>query len=128
MADLNPTAKRIHNLTPTPVRLTLDDGTEAVFEMAWTEFFQQEFQAEATRQDDGAVAEPVVYMIDHFVVGGFYLQRARRIGNGGPGAQKEAGDDQTDDGRLTHRASPPEGPSHRWWRPRGPGATTVTGG
>ena len=54
MADLNQTAKRIHNLTPTPVRLTLDDGTEAVFEMAWTEFFQQEFQAEATRRDDDA--------------------------------------------------------------------------
>ena len=54
MADLNPTAKRIHNLTPTPVRLTLNDGTEAVFEMAWTEFFQQEFQAEATRRDDDA--------------------------------------------------------------------------
>ncbi|MFO7834872.1 MAG: transcriptional regulator [Halohasta sp.] len=54
MADLNPIAKRIHNLTPKPVRLTLDDGTEAVFEMAWTEFFQQEFQAEATRQDDDA--------------------------------------------------------------------------
>ena len=54
MADLNPVAKRIHNLTPRPVRLTLDDGTEAVFEMAWTEFFQQEFQAEATREDDDA--------------------------------------------------------------------------
>lgn len=54
MADLNPIAKRIHNLTPTPVRLTLDDGTEAVFQMAWTEFFQQEFQAEATRKDDDA--------------------------------------------------------------------------
>jgi len=54
MADLNPIAKRIHNLTPKPVRLTLDDGTEAVFEMAWTEFFQQEFQAEATRRDDDA--------------------------------------------------------------------------
>jgi len=54
MADLNPIAKRIHNLTPNPVRLTLDDGTEATFEMAWTEFFQQEFQAEATRADDDA--------------------------------------------------------------------------
>ena len=54
MADLNPIAKRIHNLTPKPVRLTLEDGTEAVFEMAWTEFFQQEFQAEATRRDDDA--------------------------------------------------------------------------
>jgi len=54
MADLNPIAKRIHNLTPQPVRLTLDDGSEAVFHMSWTEFFQQEFQAEATREDDDA--------------------------------------------------------------------------
>lgn len=54
MADLNPTAKRIHNLTPKPVLLTLDDGTQAVFQMSWTEFFQQEFQAEATRTDDDA--------------------------------------------------------------------------
>ena len=54
MADLNPIAKRIHNVTPDPVRLTLDDGTEAVFELSWTEFFQQEFQAEGTRRDDDA--------------------------------------------------------------------------
>ncbi len=54
MADLNPLAKRIHNVTPTPVRLTLDDGTEAVFELSWTEFFQQEFQAEGSRRDDEA--------------------------------------------------------------------------
>jgi len=54
MADLNPIAKRIHNVTPDPVRLTLDDGTEGVFELSWTEFFQQEFQAEGTRRDDDA--------------------------------------------------------------------------
>lgn len=54
MADLNPIAKRIHNVTPNPVRLTLDDGTQAVFQMSSTEFFQQEFQAEATRTDDDA--------------------------------------------------------------------------
>lgn len=54
MADLNPIAKRIHNVTPDPVRLTLDDGTEAVFELSWTEFFQQEFQAEGIRTDDDA--------------------------------------------------------------------------
>ena len=54
MADLNPIAKRIHNVTPEPVRLELDDGTEAVFRMSWTEFFQQAFQAEATREDDEA--------------------------------------------------------------------------
>ncbi len=54
MADLNPIAKRIHNVTPKPVRLTLDDGTEAVFQFSWTEFFQQEFQAEGTRENDEA--------------------------------------------------------------------------
>ena len=54
MADLNPIAKRIHNVTPDPVRLTLVDGTEAVFEFEWTEFFQQEFQAEGSRSDDDA--------------------------------------------------------------------------
>jgi len=54
MADLNPIAKRIHNVTPKPVRLQLDDGTAAVFEMSWTEFFQQEFQAEGSRRDDDA--------------------------------------------------------------------------
>ena len=54
MADLNPIAKRIHNVTPNPVRLTLDDGTEAVFELSWTEFFQQEFQAEGSRTDETA--------------------------------------------------------------------------
>ena len=54
MADLNPIAKRIHNVTPDPVRLTLDDGTEAIFEFEWTEFFQQEFQAEGSRSDDEA--------------------------------------------------------------------------
>ncbi|TQQ80989.1 transcriptional regulator [Halonotius terrestris] len=54
MADLNPLAKRIHNVSPDPVRLTLDDGTAAVFRMASTEFFQQEFQAEGSREDDAA--------------------------------------------------------------------------
>lgn len=54
MADLNPIAKRIHNVTPDPVRLTLDDGTEAVFDFEWTEFFQQEFEAEGSRENDDA--------------------------------------------------------------------------
>ncbi|MFC6824520.1 transcriptional regulator [Halopelagius fulvigenes] len=52
MADLNPVAKRIHNVSPNPVRLTLDDGTSAVYRMHSTEFFQLEFQAEGERQDD----------------------------------------------------------------------------
>lgn len=54
MADLNPIGKRIHNISPDPVRLTLDDGTEAVFHVSGAEFFQQEFQAEGTRVDDEA--------------------------------------------------------------------------
>jgi len=54
MADLNPTAKRIHNVTPDPVELTLEDGTKAIFEFEWTEFFQQDFQAEGSRRDDEA--------------------------------------------------------------------------
>jgi len=54
MADLNPLAKRIHNLSPDPIRLTLDDDTEAVFRLSWTEFFQQEFQAEGHRDGDDA--------------------------------------------------------------------------
>lgn len=52
MPDLNPIAKRIHNVAPEPVRLTLDDGTEAVFELSSTEFFQQAFQAEGSRTDE----------------------------------------------------------------------------
>jgi hypothetical protein len=54
MADLNTLAKRIHNASPDPIRVTLDDGTEAVLRMESTEFFQQEFQAEGTREDDDA--------------------------------------------------------------------------
>jgi hypothetical protein len=51
MADLNTLAKRIHNASPDPIRVTLDDGTEAVLRMESTEFFQQEFQAEGTREE-----------------------------------------------------------------------------
>ena len=54
MADLNTLAKRIHNIAPKPLRLTVDDGTEGVFEFEWTEFFQQEFQAEGSRRDEDA--------------------------------------------------------------------------
>ncbi|MFP8956120.1 transcriptional regulator [Natrialbaceae archaeon A-CW3] len=52
MADLNQTAKRIHNISPRPVRLTLEDGTEATFRMDWVEFFQQEFKGEGSREDE----------------------------------------------------------------------------
>lgn len=54
MADLNPIAKRIYNVTPEPVRLTLDDGTEGVFRLSSAEFFQEEFQGEGSREDDDA--------------------------------------------------------------------------
>ncbi len=54
MPTLNPIAKRIHNVSPDPLTLALDDGTEAVFHVTGAEFFQQEFQAEATREDDDA--------------------------------------------------------------------------
>ncbi|GAB7020634.1 transcriptional regulator [Halostagnicola sp. A-GB9-2] len=54
MADLNPTAKRIHQISPDPVELTLDDGTTAIFHISGAEFFQQEFQAEGVCEDADA--------------------------------------------------------------------------
>jgi hypothetical protein len=54
MADLHPVAKRIHNVSPAPVRLTLDDDTTAVYRMHSTEFFQRDFQGEGERVDDDA--------------------------------------------------------------------------
>ncbi|WP_255681440.1 transcriptional regulator [Natrinema sp. SYSU A 869] len=54
MADLNPIAKRIHQLSPDPVELTLDNGTTAIFHISGAEFFQQEFQAEGVCEDDEA--------------------------------------------------------------------------
>lgn len=41
-------AKRIHNITPRSVRLTLEDGSSVVLDMDSTEFFQEAFQAEGT--------------------------------------------------------------------------------
>ncbi|WP_248910288.1 hypothetical protein [Halocatena marina] len=52
MADLNPVAKRIHNLSPGPVKIILHDGTQIIFQISKAEFFQQEFQAEGTREND----------------------------------------------------------------------------
>ena len=54
MAELNSIAKRIHNVSPDPVCLTLDDGTVGVFRVSGAEFFQQEFRAEGTREGDDA--------------------------------------------------------------------------
>jgi hypothetical protein len=53
MSELNPVAKRMYNVTPEPLRLSLDDGTTGVFELSSAEFFQQEFQAEGKRVDGG---------------------------------------------------------------------------
>lgn len=57
MPDLHPIAKRIHNVQPRPVRLTLDDGDSGVYEFSSTEFFQQEFRGEGERTDDDVDAE-----------------------------------------------------------------------
>lgn len=54
MADFNPITKRIHQISPKPVELTLNDGTTAVFHITGAEFFQQGFQAEGVREDDDA--------------------------------------------------------------------------
>ncbi|QLH81963.1 transcriptional regulator [Halosimplex pelagicum] len=52
MADLNSIAKQIHNLSPGPVEITLQDGSQAIYQISKAEFFQQEFQAEGTREND----------------------------------------------------------------------------
>lgn len=57
MPDLSPVAKRIHNVQPKPVRLTLDDGETGVYEFSSTEFFQREFRGEGVRTDGDGDAE-----------------------------------------------------------------------
>ncbi len=56
MSDLNPVAKRIHNVQPRPVRLELASGETGVFEFSATEFFQREFRGEGVRTDADADA------------------------------------------------------------------------
>jgi DNA-binding response OmpR family regulator len=56
MPDLNPIAKRIHNVQPRPVRLTIDADETGVFEFSSTEFFQREFRGEGVRTDDDVEA------------------------------------------------------------------------
>ncbi|MFB6154793.1 MAG: transcriptional regulator [Haloferacaceae archaeon] len=51
---LNDIARRIHALSPRPVRLTIDDGTTGVFRLNGTEFFQDEFEGEGTRDGTDA--------------------------------------------------------------------------
>lgn len=52
--DLNPIAKRIHNVSPNPIRLTFEDGSDGLFQFNGTEFFQREFRGEGTREGDDA--------------------------------------------------------------------------
>lgn len=47
-------AKRIHNATPRPVRLTFADGEVVTLSMQSAEFFQEAFQAEGTADDGSA--------------------------------------------------------------------------
>ena len=44
----------MHNVAPDPLRLELDDGTVDTFHLDGAEFFQEAFQAEATREGDDA--------------------------------------------------------------------------
>ena len=57
MPDLNPIAKRIHNIQPRPVRLAIDGDDAGVFEFSSTEFFQREFRGEGVRTDTDGDAE-----------------------------------------------------------------------
>jgi hypothetical protein len=45
---MNRLAKRVHNIAPDPVRLTLADGTRIDLTVGSAEFFQEAFQAEAS--------------------------------------------------------------------------------
>jgi hypothetical protein len=57
MADLNPIAKRIHNVQPDPVRIVLESGDAGVYRFDSTEFFQREFRGEGRRIDADADAD-----------------------------------------------------------------------
>ncbi|MFD1515190.1 hypothetical protein [Halomarina rubra] len=47
---MNTLAKRIHNIAPKDIRLTLVDGESLVLSMRSAEFFQESFQAEGTTE------------------------------------------------------------------------------
>jgi len=66
---LNEVAKRIYNVAPDPVTLTLDDGTVLVVEMRSAEFFQESLQAEATAADGSGVEYRITTDGDAVVVG-----------------------------------------------------------
>ncbi|PSP73930.1 hypothetical protein BRC86_07505 [Halobacteriales archaeon QS_3_64_16] len=48
---MNTLAKRLYNLSPRPVRLTLDSGETIHFEPSSAEFFGEAFQAEGVSDD-----------------------------------------------------------------------------
>jgi hypothetical protein len=47
---MNTLAKRLYNLSPQPVRLTLDSGETIAFEPSSAEFFGEAFQAEGVSE------------------------------------------------------------------------------
>lgn len=72
---MNTLAKRVHNVTPRPVRLTFEDGDAVTLEMRSAEFFQEAFQAEGV-DDDGVVYRLVTDGEDDPLVAG------RRVDDG----------------------------------------------
>ena len=71
MADLNPHAKRIYNVSPDPVRLTFEDGVTAVFQLGSVEFFQTELRGEGVRvgSDDALYRITTTDDDEHVIVG-----------------------------------------------------------
>lgn len=49
---MNTLAKRIHNITPDPIRVTFSDDTTVVLRMNSVEFFQESFQGEGISDED----------------------------------------------------------------------------
>lgn len=62
-------AKRIYTIAPENVVLTFADGESYEFEISSAEFFQEDFQAEATRPDDPDAAYRIAGDEDGVVVG-----------------------------------------------------------
>ena len=62
-------AKRIYNIAPENVVLTFTDGESYEFEVSSAEFFQDDFQAEATRVDDPEASYRIAGDLQSVVVG-----------------------------------------------------------
>lgn len=62
-------AKRIYNIAPENVVLTFEDGEQHEFAVSSAEFFQDDFQGEATRPDDAGAAYRFVGDSEGVVVG-----------------------------------------------------------